>query len=93
MYTINTLKYKVLSILEALKLYEFPVKGTVRITKTLASLKNTIEQLHIGATEANDEANEVQEELDALVQRHSDLIAESRKANIVRNNLMTLTGE
>ena len=93
MITINNLKYKVLSILEALHLYEFPVKGTARITKTLAAMTETIQQLSIGQEEAEEELADVREAIQDLEDQKHELLTVAAKAAEVRNNLLTLMGE
>ncbi len=93
MYAINTLKYKVLSILETLGFYVYPVKGAARITKTLAAMTETIQQLSIGQDEAEEELADVREAIQDLENQKHELLAVAAKAAEVRNNLLTLMGE
>lgn len=93
MSTLTYLKYTVLNILEALHLYEFPVKGTQRIIETLDALTDTIEQLHIGADEADGEAVDITETIAELNEEREHLIIEARRAFKVKNILLTLMGE
>jgi phage shock protein A len=87
------IKYKLLSILEALGLYKFEVVGTNRITEALSALTETVEQLHYGEIEVEEEIEETQEEINELKAQLTALDNTRVKAETVRKNLLALMGE
>ena len=93
MSTISYIQYRILAVLTAVGLYEFSVKGAERITKTLSTLTDTIEQLHIGEEEALDEAADIEGTIAVLKDRQEELHTEAARAAKVKANLKTLMGE